>query len=344
MGRRHAEWEIAATAQHLLRDNKYLLFLLAPLSVLAISTFLFERSLAPTDVHIEYIKSLFVPGSNKVALSSVGEIRARYLWMASCVALLVMSLAAIAASFDAIRSCTSGRRFKFVLMLIPALVAGQLFYLASLPSTLKAINFDFTIQLLKASNMFDTDFLQTDVWYTAYVVVLASTVAAIFLLVGASVTTASPAVDKRLLPYALAAQMNHLRTVLYIGSLMLVAGVLNMGSWMRWPAAMFRDPTQGNAIMSMALGVTTFWGASFTLVTMAAYVPAALYLQSRALHLFQEKHPASSLAQQELWLKEQGLTVSGDTQLKPILAMIGPLLAGPLGAFFNTLAQQLTTR
>ena len=114
-----------------------------------------------------------------------------------------------------------------------------------------------------------------------------------------------------------------------------------MGAWLRWPAAVFQDPEKTGAIIGMALGVTTFWGASFTLVTMAAYLPPAFYLRHRALTGFYETHPRASMKRREEWIQQEGFVILGGTQKMPVLAMIGPLLAGPLGAFFNNLARML---
>lgn len=318
--------------------NGYLLFLLAPLTVMAVATLLFEISLGSTENHIKYAEGLF----KEVEPSSADELQGRYLWMVSCVALVVTSLAAIVVSIAVIRSHAYRFRFRFLFLAL-ALASGQLLYFGFFSCTATAINFSFTLDLLETSKMFDEQFLSANIWYTAYTVVSISIIAAMFLFVAASTTVILPVLSKKTLPYHVAMHMVRLRNVLYVGSIMLITGVLNMGAWMRWPAAMLTDTTRTDTITDMALGVSTYWGASFTLMAMAAYIPAAVYLRHQALTLFREQHSASTMSQQELWLKEQGLTMKFGTQTAPILAMIGPVLASPLGAVLNTLTQQLNT-
>jgi hypothetical protein len=124
------------------------------------------------------------------------------------------------------------------------------------------------------------------------------------------------------------------------GSVVLVTGIINMGAWMRWPAALF-PPAYATEINGIALGVTTFWGATFTLTTVAAYLPAAVYVRMRAVEDFARINPDKTPAEQETWLKEHNLTISPGTQLVPIAAMIGPVIASPLSALLSNFLSQL---
>ena len=165
-------------ARTYLHEYRFLLFFLIPLTVLGIANFLFEKSIAPNEVHIQFVRSLFEPGPNEVALSSSGEIRARFFWMTSSIALIVTSLAAIVVSFLVMRNCLDRHQIRLTLIIILTLIVGQLFLLAQPGSTAQAINFQLTFDLLRASDMLDVKFLEGDVWYTAYAAVFVATVAA----------------------------------------------------------------------------------------------------------------------------------------------------------------------
>jgi hypothetical protein len=121
---------------------------------------------------------------------------------------------------------------------------------------------------------------------------------------------------------------------------MLITGIINMGAWMRWPAALFSSG-DANEINGMALGVTTFWGATFTLTAIAAYVPAAVYLRMKAVEDFSRVNPDKMPAEQEAWLKQHNLTISPGSQVVPIAAMVGPLIASPLGALLSHFLKEL---
>jgi len=323
------------------RRNHHILFLIVPLSVLVIANVFFEFSLDPSEGNRECVKDLFASSSlDPSALSAVGEIGARYLWLASCIALTVTSVASIAVSWMTIRTCLPRGRFAFATLLALATAISQLAYLQVVPTNLKCVNFDLTLEILRRSSRFSDAFLDQQIQHVAYFVVAVSTVAAIFLLVAATSTVGPPRMTSNTDTERAGIHMAHLRNVLYIGSIMLITGVINMGAWMRWPTALF-PAGDANEIIGMALGVTTFWGATFTLTAIAAYVPPALYLRTVALEAFRQDNPNKSLAEQEDWLKVHGLTISPGSQLIPIAAMAGPLIASPLGALLNHVVKQL---
>lgn len=322
--------------------NRNLFYLLAPLSLLAIASLIFEHGVAPQESYIEYTKDFFGPQSDFVsALNMPKEIRARFIWLLSCIVLIASSLAAILVACFTIADCLPKKRCRNLLIAAAALAVIELSYLSFLPNDLRTLNFNLTLDLLKNVKIYQAGFIQTNVANLAFAVVALSTVAAMFLLVAASSTVILP--DDKPVLIAARQHMARLKNVLYVGSVMLVSGVINMGAWMRWPAALFRQhPDKGDAFADMALGLTTFWGATFTVVTIAAYVLPALYLRSRAAQVHAQQYPEASFADREKWLGDEGFTMSVGSKPGPVIAMAGPLLAGPLSAVFNTLGTQLT--
>lgn len=327
----------------LLEQNRHVLYLLAPLSAIGIAGVLFENSFAGQEIYIGYVKGLFEPGSGHMsALSTTGEVRARFLWLASCVALISASLAAIAVSCVAIRRSLDGRRRRIAFYLAVALAVAGLLVIQFHAANLRSLNFELTLELLGSSRIFQAGFIDTNVRVFAYAVIVVAGLAAMFLLVAAAGAAAPPAAGAKPDPAAASANMAHLTNVLYAGAIMLVCGILNMGAWMRWPAALFRESERVDAFTGMSLGVTTFWGATFTVVTIAAYVPPALYLRARARRVHEQQHPEAGIAEREQWLRDQGLAVAQGARRAPVLAMASPLLAGPLSSLLNILSTQLT--
>lgn len=323
--------------------NRNLFYLLAPLAVLLAAGIVFEISIAGHEIFIEYIKGFFDPDSRYMApLSTSGEIRARFVWLASSIALLTSSIAAIAVACVVITRCLPAARRRIALHVAIALAVIALVAVHFLASNLKNLNFDLTLNLLASSRVFHPGFIEANVQFIAYAVVVTSIIAAMFLVVAASSTVVIPNGSDVVGLNAVGPHMSRLRNVLYIGAIMLVCGIVNMGAWMRWPAALLREPERIEAFTGMALGVTTYWGAAFTVITIAAYVPPALYLRSRALSLHERQHPEIGAAEREKWLRSEGFTISEGAKPAPIIAMAGPLLAGPLSSMLNILGAQLT--
>jgi hypothetical protein len=323
------------------RHNQHLLFLILPLSVLAIANALFEYSLEPSKGGLDCVKQLFPSGGiDPSKFSTVREIGVRFLWLASCIALTVTSLAAIAISWLTMFGCLPLGRCIVGTLLALAIAIGHLAHLSFVPTSLKCVNFDLTLAILRNSSRFSDAFLGQQVQPVAYVVVVVATVAAMFLLVAASSTINLPRVPSDTNAPRAGVHMARLRNVLYIGSVMLITGIINMGAWMRWPAALFLSG-EASEINGMALGVTTFWGATFTLTAIAAYVPAAVYVRMKAVEDFHQVNPDKTPAEQETWLKEHNLTISPGSQVIPIAAMVGPIIASPLGALLSHLLKQV---
>jgi hypothetical protein len=324
-----------------LRRNQHLLLLLLPLSVLAIANALFEYSLEPSKGGLDCVRQLLPPGGvDPSKISAVREVGVRFLWLASSIALTVTSLAAIAVSWLNLCRCLPRGRCMFATLLALAIATGHLTYLSLVPTSLKCVNFDLTLAILRNSSRFSDAFLGQRIQPMAYLVVMLATVAAMLLVAAATSTVNLPAVPSDPNAPRAGVHMARLRNVLYIGSVMLITGIINMGAWMRWPAALFSS-SEAAEISGMALGVTTYWGATFTLTTIAAYLPPAVYLRMKAVEDFRQANPDKTLAEQETWLKNHNLTISPGSQLVPIAAMIGPLIASPLGALLSHFLKEL---
>jgi len=129
--------------------------------------------------------------------------------------------------------------------------------------------------------------------------------------------------------------MRDLKEVLYAGSAILVTGILHMGNWLRWPAALVGDQAVQDAVRGVALSVGLFWGATFTLVLFATYAPAAGVLATRARARLRDDAYRKAVPHPEQWLRENGFFVGISDELPQIAVMAAPLVAGPLGAVLS---------
>ena len=123
-------------------------------------------------------------------------------------------------------------------------------------------------------------------------------------------------------------QMRYLKELMNAGSAMLLVGILHMSIWLRWPAAFLGDKKLVEDINNFSLAVSTFWGVAFTLLIAAYYIPAARTLNRRAkaalADVYDDPHELRE------WLKENNLEMSTASQIREIVTISGPLLAGSL--------------
>lgn len=131
---------------------------------------------------------------------------------------------------------------------------------------------------------------------------------------------------------AIAEQMRDLRIVLYFGTFLLIIGVLRMSAVTQWTLA-FISPDALDAAKSFYISLASVAGGFNSLILAAVYLPAAYILQRRA-QLLAEALP---LEKQEEILGSNELTFSLKESLPRILAILGPLLVGPIGELFKVL-------
>ena len=133
----------------------------------------------------------------------------------------------------------------------------------------------------------------------------------------------------------IAVQMKHLRLVLYVGTFMLVSGVLLIRSVYQWSLAFgLREAEAVKAAEGFFAVLLAVEGGYFTLLLAAVYVPAAFILRHRADFLTGLPQPE---AEKEKELQNYNLSFSFMQSLPRIAAILGPLLAGPVGELFSRL-------
>jgi hypothetical protein len=126
-----------------------------------------------------------------------------------------------------------------------------------------------------------------------------------------------------------------LQKSLYALSMVLVASTIVITIFAHLPAGLFKDDSGfGSALSKYAIGLSTFWGALFSL-TLAATFAAPAVLLLRHTHGYQSV--ATDAGDMQAWLHEH-VFVSIKKQLVNVASLLAPLLVGPLSALLASFA------
>ncbi|MEM7223105.1 MAG: hypothetical protein AAF495_09020 [Pseudomonadota bacterium] len=137
-------------------------------------------------------------------------------------------------------------------------------------------------------------------------------------------------------------RMRYLKTLLNLGSAVLVLGILHLVVWIRWPAALIPDPAVARQILGLSTALGLYWGAAFTLLIVAFYVPASFVISRRAQAVLARMPGEAGAPDVQSWMASMGLSIAPAQQLPQIAAMMAPLLAGPVGTLLNDLVSPLS--
>jgi hypothetical protein len=117
-----------------------------------------------------------------------------------------------------------------------------------------------------------------------------------------------------------------LRPVLYVGAATLVIALFRLSATHAWGASYLPPESEiGKAVASLSTGIVGSLGTYYTLLIASIYLPAAFLLRARLRKL------AASKPDPEAWMASQGMGLSLPQFLPRVIALLGPLLAGPLG-------------
>ncbi|MGQ0674587.1 MAG: hypothetical protein ACT4N4_00610 [Rhodospirillales bacterium] len=163
--------------------------------------------------------------------------------------------------------------------------------------------------------------------------------AAIFLAIDATTTLAvpAPADGGRPTPEEEAAfiraQADRLKIVLYVSTAVLVVGVLEMRSWMVWPAPAI-EKGQEPAYRALVAALMTGESTSFVAILAGITAPPAVLIYRRRnalVHRWSAAAPAAPRADAAKWIKDHGLDFAPLDAFKIAVAILGPWLAGSVG-------------
>lgn len=331
-----------STASPLLTRYGFLLLLLAPVSIVALALYLFERSgTLSFDEFMRLVRSVLGSTDSSSLPQTLTELRARYIWLTSVVLNVTVPIGAVMLCSVMLWRAHQGAQRWVVLGIGAFLCLGGVLVLVETigqKGVLYRTVFGFTYFGLEHSHQFAPHFLAFVQTLVSGINLLAIFVPIVAVLAASS--SLAPPHDGRQADLAhLVQQMRNLKEVLYAGSAILVTGILHMGSWLRWPVSLVGDASVQSAVLGMVLSITLYWGTVFTLVLIATYGPAAAVISARAREQLESDPSAQGIAHPEQWLKERGFFVGISDELPQIAVMFAPLMAGPLGALVATSIQ-----
>jgi hypothetical protein len=125
--------------------------------------------------------------------------------------------------------------------------------------------------------------------------------------------------------------MMSLNSILYASTLILIVGILFEKALLQWVFTVTsRDEHTIKAAESFSAALLAYDGGFYTLLLAALYLPAAFVLRRRGAELVAHDPKA---------LEKYGLNFSFTESLPRMLAILGPLLAGPVGELFGRLSK-----
>lgn len=129
----------------------------------------------------------------------------------------------------------------------------------------------------------------------------------------------------------LAKGMKSLNSILYAGTLILVVGIVFEKALLQWAFTFTsREEHMVKAAESFSAALLAYDGGFYTLLLAALYLPAAFLLRRQGAELVDHDSKA---------LEKYGLNFSFTESLPRMLAILGPLLAGPVGELFGRLSK-----
>lgn len=315
------------TASHA-SDYRFLLLIIPSLFILFLATSLFEFGSNITVENFHTLTHRLMHPASEASTKPLDpsqflvEVKSRYIWLTTVVVALVAGLYALISCGVIIYQAHPRPRLIVVIALGIFLASLGLAFIWVLDETyaLYRAVFSFSYDNLRQAGRqrISEDLLRYAMVVVSIINVQAMVVPVVALLAACS-TLASPVSGVQPDPAFWSLQMRRLKEVLSAASAILVSGVLHMGAWLRWPAA-----------LGAALAITLFWGVTFTLMLVSTYLPAAILLARRAQALLLESSLQPSMPDPEQWLKDHGLFLSLQDHLPQFGLMLAPLLASPL--------------
>lgn len=316
------------------REICYLAYTALPVSIYVLAIVILEQG-AFGALALES-KLAVIAHATKVnsALELFAEARLRVLWLTSVLLYFILAIAVIVTSVRVLQSSLTPKGFKLALVLWTGLSCaglGHLAYASSNDTALGAI-FRFTFESLQNSHFFKPLEL-AHIRVMVYIVNVLAAIAPFAIALAASACLAPmAAADPRLYLQRLADRSRQLKTVVNLGSALLAAGVLHMQAWLRWPIVFVDDAKLAYAMNDWSLALTIFIGTIFSLMIACVYICCAKVLAKRAVANLQQLPADAFDSSLEDWLEKHGFSSEPMRQIPQILAILAPILAGPVGA------------
>ena len=334
-----------SSTSNFLNKHGFLLLLFPPICVFLIANILFEFSVKHDFAELTgAIGSLLSQQETDKLSLTFSEMRARYIWLSTVLLNLVVCIYAAGLFGTTIYQSHRGKRLLIIVFIgIVLIVLGIIGLLigAMTQNALYQMVYKSSLSTLQASGLYQTPFMSNIGTILLITNILAIIIPNIGIL--AACSTLAPSLDTHGDELShLATQMRQLKGVLNAGSALLVSGILHMNAWLRWPGGLLMDQTSQTYFSGAVLAITMFWGATFTLMLITTYGPAASYLSTQARTLAEKAHQAGTIQDSQKWLQDHHFSITLGEQLPQISVILGPVLAGPIGSFLMSGSNALT--
>jgi hypothetical protein len=317
-------------------ERRAVWYAVPPLAVLLAANLLFELTGGEYPRLAERVAATAAPAGD-VARQSVAAAAALH-WAMLALVYLCLIAATAAGSWRALGRSVRGQARRPFLLFAAAVGGLGLVHLAVVDASgapLRAV-FAVTHDALRASPLLRSVDVGIVGGVVAMINVLSPTVTALLFAAGAA--AALPPVsgwDEA----TLAQHAQRVRHVVAMAALFLVAGVLHMAAWTQWAGATLSAAGDA-ALDEVSVGVTLFWSTTFTLMIAGYYIPVAVRVSAWAETVMDDAGIAA--ADRRKWLADRGLSFRLHEQLPQIVAMLAPLIAGPLSTTLTAATKALT--
>ncbi len=115
---------------------------------------------------------------------------------------------------------------------------------------------------------------------------------------------------------------------LYVGSALLVVSVVVLHSYYSWPAPLM--VAEQSEVRNLATIIAMFYGTGFSLLLVVVLGPAVLALRFRTSSIARNQVVEATDEQIDQWIQDNNLRPTGYQQGGRVLAILGPLIAGPV--------------
>jgi len=316
------------------KEIYYLAFAALPISIYVLAMVIFEQGNFGSMALESKLAAIAQATEDYSSLVLFAEGRLRVLWLSSVLIYYILAIAVIVTCTLTLQRLLSPKGFRQALILWAALSCvelGHLVYAAGGDKALGAI-FRFTFESLQSSRLYKPLEL-AHIRNMVHIVNLLSAIAPFAIALAAAVSlTPMVAASPRQYLQQIADRSRQLKAVVNLGAALLVAGVLHMQAWLRWPIVFVDDAKLASAMNDWGLALTTFIGSVFSLMIGCIYICCAKALAKRAEANLRQLPADAVDSSPDDWLRKHGLSSELMQQIPQIVAIFAPLLAGPVGA------------
>jgi hypothetical protein len=120
----------------------------------------------------------------------------------------------------------------------------------------------------------------------------------------------------------------------YLLTAVLVTSTLAASLFFHLPTKLLAEGSDG-PLVPYAGELSIFWGTVFTLTLLATVTPPLLHARHRLAAITEGVVDADEEDETRKWLSQEGLLESFGQQLRLILALLAPLITGPVANFLQ---------